>query len=188
MTVETQATEAQQPEQPATTPAVAQKTDTQSQEQTVPYTRFKEVNDRLKALEDERAAEKQAREEEDGKKLAEQAEWQKLAENRKTKLDELKPKADLADKLATMVTTQYEAEIKDWPETVKAMAPNADAPILDKLEWMQKAKPLALELMAEKSTAHGNGRKPPPVSAANVAKTAEAQRSTWRNTAARRYR
>jgi hypothetical protein len=172
----------------ATASAGTKNADNQSQEHMIPKHRYDEVSNRLKALEDERAVEKQAREEEDSKKLAEQAEWQKLAENRKVKLDELKPKADLADKLTVLMQEQYDAEIAEWPETVKAMAPNADADILAKLEWMKKAKPLARELAEEKTPAYGNGRRPPPVSSANSAKAAEAQRTTWIKQARARYR
>ena len=185
---EEQQTQADAKEQAATPSAETKKADNPSQELMIPKHRYDEVSNRLKALEDERAAEKATREEEDSKKLAEQAEWQKLAENRKVKLDELKPKAELADKLTAMVAEQYESEIKGWPETVKAMAPNADADILVKLEWMRKAKPLALELMEEKAPAPGNGRRPPPVSSANAAKAAETQRTTWDKQARARYR
>jgi hypothetical protein len=145
---------------PATPAAEPKNTDTPSQEQTVPYARFKEVNDRLKALEDDNAKKAKAQAEADEKRMAEQAQWQQLAEKRQAKVDELSTKGELADELTALVLKQYQAEIKDWPETVRAMAPGDDASILVKLEWMNKAKPLALELLKEKTPAAGNGRKP----------------------------
>lgn len=171
----------------ATPPAVATPTETPA-EQTVPYARFKEINDKLKAIEDDAARKAQERQAEDEKKLAEQQEWQKLADNRKAKVDELTPKAELADKLSALVTEQYVTEIATWPDTVKAMAPNDDASILTKLEWMGKAKPLAAELMADAPIAHGNGRRPPPIAAATVAKNEQAQRTQYSKTAIKRYR
>lgn len=146
---------------PAAAPAGVSNTEQQPPEQTVPYARFKEVNDRLKALEDEQAKAAKQRDEEDSKKLAEQQQWQQLAEKRQAKVDELSTKAELADRLSAMVAEQYQAEIKDWPQQVKDMAPHDEADILTKLEWMRKAKPLALELLKEAAPPAGNGRRPP---------------------------
>lgn len=190
MPEETQAQnqEAQAENKPAASSAATQNTEQQPQEQTVPYSRFKEVNDRLKAIEQEAAARAAAQAAEDEKKLAQQQEWQKLYEARKAKVDELTPKAELADKLSEMVLAQYEAEIKDWPEQVRGMAPSDDASILAKLDWMNKAKPLAVELMADKTPTPGNGPRPTPVAAGGAGKAADAERQQWRQQAARRYR
>lgn len=180
--------EAKSNDVPATPSAGMPKTDNPSQEQTVPYTRFKEINDELKAIKDAQTQANEARRVEDEQKLAQQAEWQKLADNRKAAIDELKPQAELAAKLTEMVTAQYAAEIREWPEQVTRMAPSEDASILTKLEWMNKAKPLAVELMADKTPAAGNGRRPAPVSQAGAAKADEAARTTWANRARQRYR
>lgn len=174
----------QQEQKPATPAAEPSKTETPA-EQTVPYARFKEINDKLKALEDEAAKVAKEREAEDEKKLAAQQEWQKLAESRKTKVEELLPKAELADKLSEMVLAQYQAEIKEWPDTVKAMAPADDASILQKLDWMNKAKPLALELMSDKTPTPGNGRRPTPSAPAGTGtreKEARVQQGAWTRT------
>jgi hypothetical protein len=173
---------------PATPPAGALPAETPAQEQTVPYERFKQVNDRLKAIEDERALEAKQRQEADEKKLAQDQEWQKLYESRKAKVEELTPKAELADKLSAMVLEQYTAEIAAWPEQVRNMAPADDADVLSKLDWMKKAKPLAVELMADKTPVPGNGRRPTPAGAVNTSKAAEKELTDWRKSAAARYR
>lgn len=129
----------------------------------------KEAADRRKAATDAENAAK-ANEEQN---LAQQQKWQELAEKRRGELDALKSKVETADKLTEMVTVQYTTEIKAWPEQVRAMAPSDDASILTKLEWMTKAKPLALELMGDKDPTPGNGRKPSPVSPAGTGATAE---------------
>lgn len=181
--------ETQQPEQKPVAPSAAtQNTDTPPQEQTVPYARFKEVNDRLKALEDEQAKRQREQQEADEKRLAEQQQWQKLYESRKADVEKLTPKAELADKLSALVLEQYAAEIKEWPEQVRAMAPAEDADVLVKLDWLKRAKPLAQELMGDKTPPPGNGRRPTPVGPSGVAKTADAQRDTWSKRAAARYR
>jgi hypothetical protein len=147
--------------------AETKNTDTESQELMIPKHRYDEVSRKLKALEDDAAKKAKEQQAEDEKKLAQQQEWQKLYEGRKAKVEELTPKAELADKLTEMVTQQYEAEIKNWPDTVKAMAPSADASILVKLDWANKARPLATELLADKTPVAGNGRRPAVAGPAN---------------------
>ena len=171
----------------AQSPAVAKNTETPA-ESMIPKSRFDEVNNRLKELEKQATEKELARKAEDEKKLAENAEWQKLAEKRKEAADELKPKAELADKLSELVLAQYEAEIENWPEEVRKMAPGDEASVLTKLDWMNKAKPLAVALLADKPPVAGNPRKPTPVGAATVAKEKEATLTTWEQKAARRYR
>lgn len=116
----------------------------------------KEAADRRKAASEAETAAK-AKADAD---LVQQQQWQELAEKRGRELDAQKPRAELADKLTEMVTAQYAAEIKDWPPEVKAMAPADDASILDKLDWLQKAKPLATELLKDKAPIAGNGSRP----------------------------
>lgn len=177
-----------QEQKPAASSDATKNTEPQPQEQTVPYIRFKEVNDRLKALEEQAAKEAKQRAAEDEKKLAEQQQWQELAEKRQAKVDELATKADLADKLTEMVAAQYQAEIKDWPEQVRNMAPGDEASILDKLAWLHKAKPLALELLGDKTPVAGNGPRPKAVSPATAAKGEAEQRKTWERQATARYK
>lgn len=183
-----QSQEAQDKDKQAASSAATENTEQQPTEQTVPYSRFKEVNDRLKALEQDATKRAKEQEAENEKRLAEQAKWQELYEGSKGKLAELTPKAELADQLSEMVAQQYAAEIAEWPDQVKAMAPADDASILVKLDWLKRARPLAQELMEDKTPPAGNGRKPPPKAPAGDAKAAEQQRQRWRNQAARRYR
>jgi hypothetical protein len=177
------ATEAKLTEQAsATTPTAATPAETPAEELMIPKHRYDEVSRKLKALEDEAAKKAKEQQAEDEKKLAQQQEWQKLYEGRKAKVEELTPKAELADKLTEMVTQQYEAEIKNWPDTVKAMAPSADASILVKLDWANKARPLATELLADKTPTPGNGRRPQPVSPAGTGQReqqARAEQQRW---------
>lgn len=182
---EAQATNGQQS---AATSAATENTDPKLQEQTVPYARFKEVNEKLKALEDSAAQHAAAQAKAEEERLAQQQEWQKLADSRKAKVDELSPKAELADRLSAMVATQYQDEIKEWPEQVRNMAPADDADILTKLDWMQKARPLATELMADKTPAPGNGRRPVPVSPAGATKATEQERVNYATRARARYK
>jgi hypothetical protein len=154
----------------ATPPAEAQKTETPA-EVMIPKARFDEVNNALKKLQGDAAEQAKAAAKAEEERLAHQAEWQKLYEGSKAKVGELTPKAELADKLTEMVTAQYAAEIATWPEQVKAMQPDAEADILTKLAWMSKAKPLAVELMADKTPTPGNGYRPKPSAPAGTGAT-----------------
>lgn len=143
----------------AAPPAEAQKPDNQPQEQTVPYSRFKEVNERLKALEDEAAkqAAAQAKAEED--RMAEQQEWRELAEARGQQLEGAKSKAANYDKLAEVLSKQLKTEIDAWPEKVKALFPEDEMSVVEMMTWAERFRPLAQELAAEKAPP-GNGRRP----------------------------
>lgn len=165
---QTQTTEAKPTEQTsATTSAATEKTETPA-EHMIPKSRFDAVNEELRKLKASASEQEAAAAKEEEARLARDAEWQKLADSRKAKVDELTPKAELADKLTEMVAAQYDAEIKAWPEQVKAMAPSNEASILTKLEWMQKAKPLAVELMGDKTPVPGNSRRPRPANQTNA--------------------
>lgn len=162
ITVSTTGTDAKE-QGSASTSAETIKPDTETPELTIPKHRYDEVAKKLRDLEAAAAAQDKARQADDEKKLAEQAQWQQLADKRKADVEALAPKAELADKLVELVSAQYAAEIKEWPQEVRDMAPDDDADILTKLAWMKKAKPLAVELMADKAPAPGNGRRPKPI-------------------------
>ena len=172
----------------AATSAETKKPDTESQELTIPKHRYDEVAAELRKLKASASEQEKAAAKAEEERLAHQAEWQKLYEGSKAKVGELTPKAELADKLTEMVTAQYTAEIATWPEQVKAMQPDAEADILTKLAWMSKAKPLAVELMADKTPMPGNGTRPKPAAPAGVAKATEETRSAWSKQATQRYR
>lgn len=143
----------------------------------MPYARFKEINDKLKAIEDENAKRAKEQAVENDKKLAEQAEWQKLADSRKATVDELTPKAEKASQLEAQLLEQYTAELKEWPEQVRNMAPADDADVLVKLDWMKRARPLAVELMTDKTPTPGNGRRPTPTAPAGQQQTEQKARA-----------
>lgn len=170
----------------ATTPAVAEKTETPA-EHMIPKSRLDEVNAKLKSLEEEATKQAKAAAKAEEERLAHSAEWQKLADQRKAKIDELSPKAELADKLTEMVAAQYEAAIKDWPDEVRGMAPGDDASILTKLDWMNKAKAAVAKLTGDKEPTPGNGRGPRVVGNATNAQNSKTQ-AEWQRQASKRYR
>ena len=180
--------QAQQEQKPATPAAEPNKSENPSQEQTIPYARFKEVNDKLKALEDAAAKAADEGKKAEEKRLEEQQQWQKLAEARGKELTEAKGKAADYDRLADLVGKQLKTEIDAWPEKVKGLFPTDEMPVLEMLEWAERFRPLALEMSEDKTPPAGNGRRPAPISPANVAKADEKQRTQWRQGARQRWR
>jgi hypothetical protein len=154
----------------------------------IPKHRFDEVNKKLQEMERSQRDREAAQQAAADKELAERAEWQKLAESRKVKIEELSAQAELATRLSELVLTQYAEEIKGWPDQVKAMAPADEADVLAKLDWMRRARPLAQELLADKTPSAGNSRRPPPAGPANSQKDEEKALADWRQAAARRFR
>lgn len=110
------------------------------------------IDDRLKR-EREKAktqAEKAAKEA-DERRQVEQGEWQKVAEERKTRLEQLEPKSELADRLSELVAKQLDSEIATWPDSVRAIMPSPESSLLERLEWAERTRPLAQELLAAKA-------------------------------------
>jgi hypothetical protein len=129
-----------------------------------------------KALE---AAEK-ARKEAADKALADQQQYQTLADQRKAEIDALMPKAVLAEELVARVAAQLDAEVSAWPDEVRGMDPGGD--ILARLAWAEKARPLAAKF-AEKPPAPGIGANPRPAGQAGTGQRSEAVQQQLRRTA-----
>lgn len=113
----------------------------------------RQIDDRLKRERSKAEAQAQkAKTQAEEQRKAEQGEWQKLAEERKVQLEQLSAKSELADRLQEIVAKQLDAELKAWPESVRAIMPSDDSPLLERLEWTERTRPLANELMAAKGT------------------------------------
>lgn len=179
--------EAQQEQKPATPPAEAQKTENPSQEQTVPYARFKEVNDKLKALEDAAAKAATEQQKAEEKRMEEQQQWQKLAEERGKQMESLKEKVADYEKLVPIISKQVQDEINGWPEKVKNLFPTDEMSVVEMMEWANRFRPLAQEMAGTPAPVGGNGRGPRPSGSA-ADKQVEMQQQTWGKQAARRYR
>lgn len=109
----------------------------------------RQIDDRLKRERSkaEAAATKAAKEAED-QRAATAGEYQKLAEDRKTTIEQLTPKAELADKLSEIFTKQLDAELATWPEEAQPLVLPADSPLLQRIESADRARPIAQKLLA----------------------------------------
>ena len=93
-------------------------------------------------------------------KLAAEAKWQHLAEERGTKLSDLKQVAERYERLSTQLRQQVETEVGTWPDEVKSLRPTSgDAETL--LEWAEKARPIVAKLSST-PPAPGQGAAPRP--------------------------
>lgn len=115
----------QQPE----SPDVAQNTEVQGQ--SIPYDRFKQVNDAKKLAEDKL-------------KVYEQAERKRLENEAlkrgefETVINELKPKVERMTQLEEAVASIVEAELKDVPASMRDLVPQGDS--IMQLQWLRNAR------------------------------------------------
>lgn len=107
-----------------------------------------------KQQDDAAAAAEQAR-------LKEQGEFRALAEKHEARVKELEPVNERYGQLSGLVAQQIEAQIKDWPAEVKTFDPGPDAPIEQRLTWLEKSKPLIAK-MNEQARGQQPGNSPNP--------------------------
>lgn len=131
---------------------------TQAEVDDVVKARLAEEQNRAKTR--ETAAQRKTAEE----ALAKNQEWQTLAEQRGTELEQTKTRAETADRYAERLNTWVESEIKDWPKEVTALDPGKDR-LEDRLTWIEQARPLAQRLASlptPPSTEAGRRNSGPP--------------------------
>lgn len=132
MAEQEQNTEQNDQEQPTSaTPAEAQNTETGPKP--VPYDRFKEVNDRVRAAEAELAQYQREKAE------REQAEALARGEHEKV-IASLEPKAARAAELEATLKGYLQAELEDIPEESRDLVPEFDGDVAKQLEFVKKAK------------------------------------------------
>jgi hypothetical protein len=120
--------------------------------------RAENAKHRTKANEQAQAA--QAAEE---ARLKEQGQFKQLAEQHEARVKELEPLQGRYAELSQLVAGQIEAQIEEWPATVKVFDPGADAPIEQRLSWLEKSKPLIEQLQLQaRANQPGNGPNPRP--------------------------
>lgn len=94
-------------------------------------------------------------------RLKEQGEFKALAETHEARVKELEPVAQRYHDLSLQVALQIEAQIKDWPAEIKAFDPGGDAPIEERLLWIEKSKPI-IEKLQQQAARPGNAPNPRP--------------------------
>lgn len=111
------------------------------------------------------------------KQLEEQGKFKELAEQSQARVKELEPYQERYNQLATQLSAQIKTQIKDWPPEVKAFDPGEDAPIEQRLAWIEKSKPI-VEKLQGKGREAGNGPNPPHVAGSQA--TRKQQKEEYR--------
>lgn len=130
--------------------------------QSIPYDRFKAVNDAKKLAEDKLAKLEAAEKKRQDDEALKAGDYQKL-------IDGLKPKADRAEQLENTLKGYLEAEIEKIPQNMRDLIPAGD--VTAQLAWIQQAnaKRLFDRTPAPNTDAGATGDKKP----ANVKLTPE---------------
>lgn len=128
----------------------------------------KNLRTRLKALEVEK-------ETTEANKLKEAGEFKTLYEQEQARVKEFEPVVEENSFLREYAMKQLEATIKDWPDEVKTFDPGKKAPLQDRLNWLEKSKPLVAKLQGQQLQQRqaGSFRSPTPVNNQNGPKTAD---------------
>lgn len=150
------------------------------QQQHVQYTSIDslppDIQDYIKRLrhENEEAnkkakAEAQAKQQAEEARLKEQGEWKSLAEKHEARVKELEFVDERLKSISIELGKQIDAEIKDWPKSVKALDPGPDAPIEQRLAWRSSAQAIVAEMQSQaRGQAPGNPPNPRAVSGQNA--------------------
>ena len=122
------------PEEPpaATPPAGALST-----ENMIPQSRFNQVNDRMKAAEDEMGKMRQAMQLQKDTELTEQKRYQELAESRGKELEAANLKAARIDELEAALLQTLDAQVEGLPEKMRKLVPSHGTP-QERLAWINE--------------------------------------------------
>lgn len=117
------------------------------------------IKDLRQENENRRKAESENKRKAEEDRLAADAKWQQLAEERGKEADALRQTAERFDRLSKQLFAQAEREIAVWPEEVRSMRPETDdAETI--LAWADKARSLVTKLTATAPPGHGASPRP----------------------------
>lgn len=155
----------QEPETPQEDQAVDTQEETPpagalSAENMIPQSRFNQVNDRMKAAEDELAKMQQENQQTRDAKLIEQNRWQEIAESKTAELETANLKAARTDELEAIMLQTLEAQIETIPENMRSIVPSHGTP-QERLAWInENAAKLALPQAPDLGGGAGSNNKP----------------------------
>ncbi len=95
-------------------------------------------------------------------RLKEQGEYKQLAETHEARVKQLEPVETSYKALSERVNAQIDTQIKDWPAEVKSLVPSSETPVEQRLEQLERLRPLVDKLQLQaKGTQRGNSPNPP---------------------------
>lgn len=122
---------------------------------------------RKKAADERKAAEE--------KRLEAEKQWQELANLRATEIAQLTEKATRYEALEGRLRDQILAEVKAWPEEVRALMP-ATTDVQTLMDWRERATTLVAKLTTAANPAPGTGKTPTPAATAGRADAEKARK------------
>ena len=133
------------------------------------------LRERLRALEEKQSQIDSAAQAAETERLKQQGEFQTLAEQRETELNQLKPQYQglqgKYDELSKLAKSRLEAEVKDWPAKLKAKLPQGDSvDVLDMARAIDNFRDLAEDYSKQQAGA-GRGSNGPGPTPAGIAAT-----------------
>lgn len=151
-------------------------------EHMIPKSRLDEVLAKQRELQAKLDEQAEAQRKADEKRQEEEGKWKDLAGKRETEREaasaEAKQAQAASQKLALRLHNAIDAEIKDWPEKLRAKIPTREAceDAEARAAKVDELRDLVGEFAADARTP-GNGRVPPPAGGSNPAETAKAARA-----------
>ena len=124
--------------------------------------RTENANHRAKAKEREQAAKDEL-----DRQLAEQGKYKELADTHAQRVRELEPLETQLTELSDLINERIKADIKNWPDEVKALVPGKDVPIKSRYEQVGKLQALA-DRLSSQATGQQPGNRPNPRPAQNM--------------------
>jgi chromosome segregation ATPase len=96
-------------------------------------------------------------------RMAEQGQFKELAAKHEARVKELEPISTSYKALSERVNAQIDTQVKDWPAEVKSLVPSSETPVEQRLEQLERLRPLVdkLQLQAQ-GTQRGNAPNPKP--------------------------
>jgi len=108
-------------------------------EHMIPKSRFDEVNNKARDLEDKLRKFEEERQKEIEARLVEQQQYKELAEKRGKELAEIQAKAQKVDAYEQTLTDVYKASLAELPEDMRDLVPD-ELTTQQKLNWLSKNK------------------------------------------------
>lgn len=96
-------------------------------------------------------------------RLAEQGQFKELAAKHEARVKQLEPVETSYKALSERVNSQIDTQIKDWPAEVKSLVPSSETPVEQRLEQLERLRPLVEKLQLQaKGQQPGNAPNPKP--------------------------
>lgn len=103
---------------------------------------------------------KQTQQQQQEQQLREQGKFEDLAKQYGARVQELEPYQQRYSTLASVISSQIDQEIKEWPDEVKKLVPDAKKPVEERFDMIQQLRPLVLKFVLQRAATPGSRPNP----------------------------